>query len=133
MVEPGLALEADGSSTPLQLHCDRHPAAIQSRRQKPCRSWGQGLHAQATTSAGIAKPFAHPGFIEAHGAGNQPIQTQLKIWGEGPKGTTDPALGRQHPPQGSTHDGRETSQGKALERPFQIKIAGDQAPTRQQG
>ena len=42
-------------------------------------------------------------------------------------------MGRQHPPQGGTHDGRQTGQGVALERRLEIELAGDQAPTRQQG
>ena len=83
LVEPGLALEAEGSAPPLQVHRNRHPAAIQPGRQQPFRSWGQGLHAQATTPGSIAKPCAHPGFIQAKGAGNRLIQTQLEIWGEG--------------------------------------------------
>ena len=83
LVEPGLALEAEGSGPPLQVHRDRHPAAIQPGRQQPFRSWGQGLHAQAPPPGSIAKPFAHPGFVEAKGPGHRLVQTQLEIWGEG--------------------------------------------------
>ena len=133
LVEPGLAQETEGSGPPLQVHRDRHPAAIQPGRQQPGWRGGQGLHAQATTPGSIAKPFTHPGFIEAKGPGHRLVQTQLEIWGEGRKGTPDPALGRQHPPQGGTHDGRQTGQGVALERCLEIELAGDQAPTRQQG
>ena len=42
-------------------------------------------------------------------------------------------MGRQHPPEGGAHNGREAGQGVALERPLEIEVAGDQAPARQEG